>query len=193
MATAVVAMALVACGGDDGEPDASGTTRPARDRSTATTERSTTTTTAAPTTTASTVPAPNTPEGVLADYRAGWDAFITALTANPADPDFPALTNLFRDGALTRSQQIVARVRDEGLLGRGSVELRPRPPTINGTEAVVLDCFVDATEAVNPTTGEVVIPVDGAVPGEARLRLEGERWRTYDLIVREDLRGELCV
>lgn len=189
-ACVVLACALLACGGGDDDPEAAATTNRDTARSTTTTERSTTTTTAAPTTT--TTIRPDSPEAVLADYRLAWDSAVAGLTANPPDPNFPGLVDRWRDGSLERIQGFIVEVRDRGLFGRGNVEVRPRAPEVDGTEAVLFDCWIDTTEGVDPATNQVVIPAPGINPAEVRLRLEDGRWRVYDDILREDMQGELC-
>lgn len=195
MAALLVAGALAAACGGDGDEEAVSTT--AIERTTTTLERTTTTarrttttaepttSTAAPTTTPTTV-ALDTPEAVLRDYRAGWDGVNAAFDAEPPNPDDPVLLDLYRDPALASTQDVVRRILSEGTRVRGEAELDPVVASILGSEAVVHDCVVDLSETFDPATSAVVSPATPEPVGlDYRLRLEGERWRTYDVIERE--------
>lgn len=190
---ALAVFVLVGCGGDDGGAEAASTRRSTTtaERSTTTTEAATTTSTA-PTTTTTAAPAPDSEEAVLAGYRAAWDGFMTAATANPPDPDFPALLNRWRDSALEGYRGVVVTLQENGLIVRGDIELRPTVTSLAGDRAVVDDCYIDNAEAIDPSTGEVVIPREGPLPVRFHLRREGEQWVIYDAISVESERGAMC-
>ena len=155
-----LAVLAAACGGDDGGDD--GEAAASSRRSTTTTEDATTTTTeattttaAAPTTTTTKAPDPNSEEAVLVDYRRGWDGVMSAITANPPDPDFPLLVRLHRGLSLQHWRDLAVQIRDSRWVVRGDIELRPRIESFDGTRAVVHDCYIDRAEFVVAKTGEV--------------------------------------
>ncbi len=64
--------------------------------------------------------------------------------------------------------------------------------SLNGSEAVIHDCYIDNAEEVDPATGEVIVPFEGPTPSEYRLVLDDGQWRIFASADREDLRGAMC-
>ena len=94
---------------------------------------------------------------VLAAYRAGWAAFEEAVdTGNPA---LPSLADTMTGVQLNSVRRILVADQANGIIGRGSVQLRPKVQSITGNQAVVVDCAFDSSELVYAKTGKPVPPI----------------------------------
>jgi len=163
-ATLSLSLALSACGSTrSGAPSTTGTKAPIASTSIPAT---TTTTTLAPTSAA-----------VLSAYRAGWVAYDQALaTANAYDPSLAAT---MVDPLLQKVRANLLGDRNDGIIGRGNVELHPKITSLTSTTATVVDCTYSSSELVYATTGKPVPPVtppenDGV---RATLVLSGSTWK----------------
>lgn len=138
--------------------------------------------TAAPSTTTepvTTTSAPTAEEAVMADYLAGWDAVIAAAATR--NPEEPALLDLYRGRALANTQAYVRSLIDRSVTTRGKITHDARVVSVAGDEAVVHDCTLD--EYVEYDAAGIPLPQEPGRDGrDNRLRLEGGRWRTYDII-----------
>jgi hypothetical protein len=149
-----LALVLTSCAGSSGHKAADGPT----------------TTTASSTSVASSA-------AVLGAYRAEWAAFEHALTtANAYDP---ALATTMVDPQLQRVRANLLADNNQGIVGRGSVQLNPHVTSLTGTQATVADCMYSTSELVYQATGKPVPPVtppehDGV---QATLVLTGSVWK----------------
>ena len=154
VAIASLVLVLAACGGSGGHKAGDG-----------------------PTTMSPTSTAVATTAGVLSAYRAEWAAFEHALTtANAYDP---ALASTMVDPQLQRVRANLLADNNQGIVGRGSVQLNPHVTSLTGTQATVADCMYSTSELVYQTTGKPVPPVtppehDGV---QATLVLTGSVWK----------------
>lgn len=139
-----LAVALAGCGGGSHPSTA---TSPSTAPSTTTAA-----TTATPATTISAQAA-----GVLAAYRAEQAAFETA--EHTADAALPALAATMTGAQLQSVRRFLLADQAQGIVGRGPVTLHPHVASINGNQAVVLDCAYDASELIYAKTGKPVPPV----------------------------------
>lgn len=137
-----LAVALAGCGGGS-HP------------STATAPSTAPSTTAVPATTATTLSAQAA--AVLAAYRAEQAAFETA--EHTADPSLPALAATMTGAQLQSVRRFLLADQAQGIIGRGPVTLHPHVASINGNQAVVLDCAYDASELIYAKTGKPVPPI----------------------------------
>lgn len=149
-------------------------------------ERTTTTAAEAPSTTSTTsTTAPRSPEQVVIDdYLAGWDAVLAASLA--LDPDHPALVELYREDALELTQRFIRGLKEKNRTIRGTITHDIQQVTIDGTEAVLLDCTDDQTVEYD-ADGRPVEPPEGPNGRDNRLRLEDGRWRTVVIYDRPQL------
>jgi hypothetical protein len=137
-------------------------------------DTSATTTTRAPTTTTSEPSA--TEQAVLRDYRAYWDAYLTA--SNPMNPENPVLAQHATGPALEALQKGFLALKSAGRIIRGSFDLAPRVVSIDGVTAVVRDCYGDATGIYDAATGERRDTQSGKRHlATATLRLDGATWK----------------
>ncbi len=138
-------------GGDDAAPG---------DRSPASTQRGGAGVDESQETSTTAAPVVDEEQAVLDAYRAAWDAFTLAF-AMPTGPPPPAV-----DAALTADtlaivldeRQILA---ESGQYTEGPIDLSPTVVALDGTEAIVQDCALDAT-VLYGTGGEVLNPADDA-------------------------------
>jgi len=160
----MLALGAAACGSTTASPPTTTTSPPT----------SSPTTTPAPTTT--TVPSATT-AAVLTAYRAGWAAYENALsTANPLDPALKAtmVNPLLHEviGNLVTDNQ-------EGIVGKGPIQLDPHVSSLNASSATVLDCPYSASLLIYKKTGKQVPPITkpehDAV--KATLVLDGSTWK----------------
>lgn len=118
-----------------------------------------------------------TAASVLTAYRAEWAAFEHALsTANAYDT---ALATTMVDPQLQRVRANLLADRNQGIVGRGTVQLNPHVTSATGTQATVADCMYSTSELVYQATGKPVPPItppehDGV---QATLILSGSVWK----------------
>jgi len=139
-----LSLALSACASTpSGSPSTTGTKAPIASTSIPATA---TTTTLGPTSAA-----------VLSAYRAGWVAYDQALaTANAYDPSLAAT---MVDPLLQKVRANLLGDRNDGIVGRGNVELHPKITSLTSTTATVVDCTYSSSELVYATAGKPVPPV----------------------------------
>jgi hypothetical protein len=94
---------------------------------------------------------------VLAGYRAAQAAFDQAI--GTADPALPALVKTMTGNQLDSVRRALVGDKQDGIIGRGSVQLKPKLISIKGNEAVVHDCLFSALELVYKATGKPVPPI----------------------------------
>ena len=136
----------------------------------------------ATTTTTTLVPTSAT---VLNAYRAGWVAYDQALaTANAYDPSLAAT---MVDPLLQKVRANLLGDRNDGIVGRGNVELHPKITSLTSTTATVVDCTYSSSELVYATTGKPVPPVTPPENDGVRsiLVLSGSRWKVSQQSVTE--------
>lgn len=113
---------------------------------TSTTVPATTSTSASTTTT-------SVEEAILAGYRAFWAAYLRA--ADPMNPEHPDLVATAVNPELEQVQRAFLARLAGGEVIRGTIENHPQiEGTPSATTATVLDCAVDNSRVVNPSTGE---------------------------------------
>jgi hypothetical protein len=117
--------------------------------------------------TSTTTPDPQA-SAVLAAYRAEQAAFTAAV--DRADPTWPGLAQTMTGAQLESVKRSLVADQINGVVGRGSVQLHPKVASINGNEAVVLDCALDSSELVYAKTGKPVPPI--TQPGPVAIRSE---------------------
>lgn len=181
LATLVVA-ALVGCS-DDSPRDAGPVAAPTTASSTTTsTSPVTTTVLAAPATTVTTVP--DREARLLADYRAAWNAYNQA--AGKPDPNDPILPAHMTIEQVKTVKVYVEGLRLQGLVSRGTLDLRPRVASLGATDAIILDCYLDSTKNYDALTGELKdTPEPVRFSAEIRMVLDGSTWK-MDRVVRQD-------
>ena len=169
-ATLSLSLALSACGSTrSGSPSTTGAKAPI-----ASTSIPATSTTLAPRSAA-----------VLQAYRAGWVAYDQALaTANAYDPSLAAT---MVDPLLQKVRANLLGDRNDGIVGRGNVELHPKITSLTSTTATVVDCTYSSSELVYATTGKPVPPVTPPENDGVRsiLVLSGSTWKVSQQSVTE--------
>lgn len=133
---------------------------------------------ATPTTVAD--PQAATKAAILDAYRQSFDAFV-AIASDPAgSADDPRLSQHKIGNALAASQLTIIKLRRDGHVYRGTVEVHPTVTELTADTAVVTDCGIDTVSVVNARTGEVVTPAgppNVGSAGTATYRLVGGVWK----------------
>jgi hypothetical protein len=179
VATAAVAVALLAagCGGSE-EPAAVGEVPPP----------STTGSTEPTSTTASTA---EIKQAVLDAYLAGWKA--KHVSNDPPDPEFPALAETHTGPALDQAVENRQAFQVTGRVGRfpedSIAERRAEVVSVGAEEAVVRDCSVDDSQIVIAATGEAVNDLVATVLFEGSMVVEDGQWKLRSLKVVEEWEG----
>ena len=94
---------------------------------------------------------------VLDAYRAQWATYEHAVaTANPLDP---ALQATMVNPVLHQVIGNLVSYNQEGIVGKGSIQLNPFVSSIDATSATVLDCAFSSGFLVYKKTGKQVPPV----------------------------------
>jgi hypothetical protein len=109
-----------------------------------------TTPTTAPQTTETTLSAEG--QKVLADYRAFWDAYITA--SNPMRPDHPDLAAHSTGEEYRLLVESFSAMKSGDEVIKGDYDLAPKFDGIVGGVATVRDCIDDRTGVYDVNTGE---------------------------------------
>ncbi len=105
-------------------------------------------------------------DAVLAAYRAGWAAFITA--AKQRDPSLAALSATMVDPLLQAIHGDLIQEQYQGSVLEGDIELNPRVVSITNDTATVMDCTYDRSEYVYVSNQSPVPPV--TPPHQAGIR-----------------------
>lgn len=170
LASLVALAALAGCGGDSSDAAADDPLPQQQETSAAAEGETTTTTTTTSTTEA---PADPTEAAILADYRAGWDAFDQAM--DPPDPDHPALRATSTGRALEQSRTYLGEIRGRGNVLRGGFELAPEIRERTADAAVIVDCVVD-TAAEVPASSPEQAGTPKEIGWEVHMKLVGVTW-----------------
>lgn len=123
-------------------------------------ERHSTTTTSDQPSTSTTTGSSQT-AAILAAYRAAQGAFDRAI--QKADAGLPALAATMTGGQLDSVRRALVADKENGIVGRGTVQVSPKLISIKGTTAVVHDCAFSSLELVYKRSGK---PVPPATPPE---------------------------
>jgi len=94
---------------------------------------------------------------VLAGYRAAQVAFDEAIQT--ADVSSRALVQTMIGNQLYSVRRALVSDREDGIVGRGKVQVNPKLVSIKGHEAVVHDCVFSSLELVYRASGKPVPPV----------------------------------
>lgn len=177
LAVLVAAVLLTGCGSDD--PSASGTDSTSAD--TTTTITSTTTTTRSPGTTSPSAAAEWSADeqAVIDAYGAAMSAFDQA-TADPPNPEHPALLATTVDPVLTEVQNLASSWKGFGQALRYPAESVHRIDTIavtvDGDAAVIETCNVDDGVLYEPATGRVLNDKVSTAHDRATMTLVDGTW-----------------
>ena len=146
LASAVLAVGMAACGGDDGATD---------DAETETeTDGAASSETAPEVDEAATTAAPSPEEQAIAAYEAGWVAEFEAL--NPPNPQHPALGEAFTGEAAQSIINIVIETQNAGQYYVGSMETNPEVVSVTGSSVLLKDCTVEDSTTYDAVTDAVV-------------------------------------
>jgi len=115
-----------------------------------------------PTSAAPVTPAPDpeaaTRAAVLDGYQKAFDAFIAVASDPNARFDDLRLAETSMGDALLAKQAGIVRLRTDGLVFTGAVEMHPTVLEVGGGVATVEDCSIDRTATVELATGRVLSP-----------------------------------
>lgn len=95
---------------------------------------------------------------VLDAYRQSFDAFVAVASDPAGKPDDPRLEQHKVGNALLAAQATILRLRRDGHVYRGSVEVHPTIVELGLDTATVQDCGIDRTSTIDLRTGQVVSP-----------------------------------
>jgi len=162
MAGAVVSLvALAGCGGDDGDARAT-----------------TTTSTSRPSQTTTTVADPQ--QEVLEAYEAFWDGYLVA--ADPMNPEHPVLAEVATGEELGQLRGAFLARLSAGEVIRGDLDLAPEVVEVNGSDAIVRDCYLDRTGIYDAASGQRKDTESGVRHlVTVRLVREGEAWKVASI------------
>jgi hypothetical protein len=104
----------------------------------------------------SATPSSNAANGaILQAYRAGSAAFVAAVQI--ADPAYPALAATTTNPLLTQARQTLVYDKEQGIVGRGTVQLlHPHVVSYTAAMAVVQDCVYSSLISVYASSGQPV-------------------------------------
>jgi hypothetical protein len=173
---AAISVLLVAGCSSSGDDD--NTTTTIRESSSTTTPSSTSSTTSS---SSSTTIAPEDDEQAIVDQYLGfWEARFEA-NSEPVNPDLPALADFATGAQLDNVIAETQRRKDSGLAVRlpdDSVgERRVKVASVEGDEALLLDCATNDTVLYRVDTGEVIDDSVATRSIEATMRLVDGKWR----------------
>lgn len=130
-------------------------------------------------------PSPNAAEAaILQAYRAGSAAYVSAVQT--ADPAYPALEATITNPLLTQARQTLVYDKEEGIVGRGAVQLlHPHVVSYTAMTATVQDCVYSSLISVYASTGQPVPNQPGGTKPEydgvkATLLLVSGVWKVSD-------------
>ena len=133
----------------------------------------------APASTVATDPQAATKAAILDAYRQAFDAFLAVASDPAGSPEDPRLSQHKIGNALLGAQVTITRLRKDGHVYRGGVEVHPTVVELTADTAVVADCGIDTVSVVDARTGQVVTPPgppDVGSAGTATYRLINGVW-----------------
>ena len=139
-------------------------------------------TTSAVATTVAPDPEAATRAAILDAYRKAFDAFVAVASDPKATPEDPRLAEHKTGNALTAAQAGIFRLRTDGQIFTGTVELHPTVVEMGGGTAIVTDCAIDRTATVELKTGKIISPpgTEGHA-STAKMRVDAAGvWKQYD-------------
>ena len=95
---------------------------------------------------------------VLDAYRESFEAFVTVASDPAGEPDDARLEQHKVGNALLAAQATILRLRRDGQVYRGSVEVHPAVVELGPDTATVQDCGIDRTSTIDLRTGQIVSP-----------------------------------
>ena len=119
---------------------------------------------------------------VLDAYRKSFEQFVEVASDPNAPPDDARLAEHTTGNALIARQAGIFRLRTDGQVFTGSIELHPTVVELGGGTATVADCNIDRTSTVDIATGKVLSPpaTEGAaVTSKLRVDASGV-WKQYE-------------
>jgi len=125
-----------------------------------------------------------TQTAILHAYRAGSAAYVAAVQI--PDPAYPALAATTTNPLLTQARQTLVYDKEQGIVGRGTVQLlRPHVVSYTAAMAVVQDCVYSSLVSVYASTGQPVPNQPGGTQPEydgvkATLTFTSGVWKVSD-------------
>lgn len=178
LVAALAAALIVSACGSSGDTDGASTT--VEESSTTTSSTSTSSTTSSSSTTTTTVAPEDDEQAIIDQYLGFWDARFEA-NSEPVNPDLPALADFATGAQLENVIAETQRRQDNGLAVRlpdDSVgDRRVKVASVDGDEAILLDCATNDTVLYRVDTGEVVDDSVATRSIEATMRLVDGIWR----------------
>lgn len=104
---------------------------------------------------------------ILDAYRQSYDAVVAVGSDPKGQPDDPRLEQHKGGHALLATQLSIRRLRTEGHVLAGNVEVHPEVVELTEDTAVVEDCGIDVTSVVVQHSGEVIVPAGPPAGGLA--------------------------
>lgn len=194
LATAVLALTVGACSGDEGggadRADGSAT------MTVVSPTRAAGPTTTRPTAPPDTAPPVDEPAGEEAAVLAAVDCYWqTIVEANdPPDPDHPGFDRCFTGPALERSRGNVIERQQlrRAVVDPTGVQRSGTTVVLEQATGIVSECFIDDAVTVDSTTGRAIDDSVTTYWVEFRLRKEGMEWKVYDNTNLRSAEGQLC-
>jgi hypothetical protein len=120
-------------------------------------------------------------EAVIDAYRASWAAFVTA-SANPVDPDHPALASTMTGDALVGAQEAVGALAEQGHYFAGPPpDLAPQVVELDTDRAIVEDCVIDTASEFAADGSTVNQGTDTPIAYRAVMVKEDGAWKNAEL------------
>jgi hypothetical protein len=125
-----------------------------------------------------------TQTAILHAYRAGSTAYVAAVQI--PDPVYPALAATTTNPLLTQARQTLVYDKEQGIVGRGTVNLlHPHVVSYTAATAVVQDCVYSSLISVYASTGQPVPNQPGGTQPEydgvkATLTFTSGVWKVSD-------------
>ncbi|MDQ1537048.1 MAG: hypothetical protein QOE58_1441 [Actinomycetota bacterium] len=141
----------------------------------------TTPTTATVPTTAAPDPEAAAKAEIIEAYTRSFQAFVAVASDPNGVPEDPRMTAHSTGNAHLAETATIFRLRRDGQVYTGSVEVHATVVELGIGTAIVSDCGIDRTATVDAKTGEVLSPpgTDGHA-ATAKLRRESGVWKVYE-------------